>query len=59
MERALLRAFRECLIQEVTRMTVMVKRVSRTKEADGFSLGNVSTGKVVLRQRGRGHRKSD
>lgn len=58
-QKALLWAFRECLLQKVTRKTGMVERVSSTKEEDALSRGNVSTGKVELGQKDRGHRSSD
>lgn len=58
-EGALLWAFRGCILLVMTRMTVTMERVSRTMEGDGLSLGKVSTGKLEVRQRGRGRRSTD
>lgn len=58
-ERALLCAFGECLLQKVTGVTAVVNRVSRTKEEDSLSLGNVSAGEWASGQTDGGHRSHD
>lgn len=54
----MLLAFQECILHKMTRVTVMVKKVSRTKRENDLSLVNFSMGQQEHGEEEGGHRSS-